>query len=265
MQFTNHQAELLRLIRLLAPKYSTWSVFEDFLAMSAYTFSNSVDAVHRDEREADYMKIAGKYKKEELTLFPEMLYHLIEELECYTDSPTDVLGRIFHELELHNKYKGQFFTPQSICDMMGEMVLGANDSSIAERGYITVAEPSVGSGAMILGFAKAMTNNHFNYQKQMVVMAIDIDIKCVWMAYLQFTLYNIPAVVIHGNSLSMQEWSRWYTPAYILDGWVWRDPMTLTTDRNRDDEMLKMTTGSMYAAIRRMDGWFTEAPSDENN
>ena len=42
------------------------------------------------------------------------------------------------------------------------------------------------------------------------------------MCYLQLALYGIPAVVVHGNSLTLEEWSRWYTPVYILEGWGWR-------------------------------------------
>jgi hypothetical protein len=42
------------------------------------------------------------------------------------------------------------------------------------------------------------------------------------MAYLQFALLHIPAVVIHGNSLSLEEFGRWYTPAHIMDGWSWK-------------------------------------------
>lgn len=146
----DHGKELINLIRRLAPKYSTWNVFEDFLAMSAYAFSNSVDWVNREKREAQYMEIVGKYEQAELDLFPEMLYHLIEEMERHADRPKDILGSVFHELELHNKYKGQFFTPQNVCDMMGLIALGENDPDIENRGFITVSEPCAGSGAMIL-------------------------------------------------------------------------------------------------------------------
>lgn len=75
---------------------------------------------------------------------------------------------------------------------------------------------------MILGFAKAMADNNFNYQSQLCVTAIDIDIRCVYMCYLQLSLYGIPAVIIHGNTLSLEEWSEWQTPAYILGLWELR-------------------------------------------
>ena len=43
------------------------------------------------------------------------------------------------------------------------------------------------------------------------------------MAYLQLSLYGIPAVIIHGNSLTNEEWSRWYTPVYMVEGWPFRE------------------------------------------
>ena len=49
-------------------------------------------------------------------------------------------------------------------------------------------------------------------EKKTLLVAQDIDIRCVWMAYIQLSLYGIPAVVIHGNTLTMETWSQWYTP-----------------------------------------------------
>ena len=42
------------------------------------------------------------------------------------------------------------------------------------------------------------------------------------MCYIQLSLYGIPAVVVHGNSLTNEEWSSWQTPVYIIDGWRWK-------------------------------------------
>ncbi len=32
------------------------------------------------------------------------------------------------------------------------------------------------------------------------------------MTYIQLSLYGIPAVVIHGNTLTQEAWSEWFTP-----------------------------------------------------
>jgi len=218
----NHRRELIKLINNLSYKYGAWKVFEDFLAMSAMSISNAVDWNQKEKREAEYMEIVGRYERHDVDAFPQMMDHLVGELECHTESLQDVLGQVFHELELHNKYKGQFFTPQHICDFMGMISLHENDPDISKKGYIAMVEPCCGSGAMILGFANAMTKNGYSYNQQMVARAIDIDIKCVYMCYLQLSLYGIPAVIIHGNSFAYEEWSRWHTPVFMLDEWPMR-------------------------------------------
>ncbi|OPY64096.1 MAG: N-6 DNA Methylase [Pelotomaculum sp. PtaU1.Bin065] len=229
--------KLLKLIEGLMHKYSTWQVFSDFIEMSAIAISNSVDWIHRQEREARYLEIINRYEKKEQVLFPDMFNCMVDAMEdsiTLDGGPTDILGRIFHELELHNKWKGQFFTPISVCEAMGMMMAGDEQQQIKENGFVTVCEPCVGSGAMILGLAKAMKSNDMNYCSQMVVTAQDIDIKCVHMAYIQLSLYGIPGVVVHGNTLTLEEWSRWYTPIYMLDGWLWKQRMEGYHEQERD-------------------------------
>ena len=245
--------EIVKLIQKLGYKHSNWKVFEDFLQMAAISISNSVDWIHSKEREVVYMDIVGRYDKEEVNLFPEMLAHLINALEdaITTDGLDDILGKVYHSLELHNKYKGQFFTPFHICEMMGKMSIGEPDKVIEDKGFVSVCEPCCGSGAMVLGFAKAMYDAGYNYQQQMVVTATDVDLKCVHMCYLQLSLMHIPAVIIHGNSLTMEEWSRWYTPAYMLDGWLWRQSCGNFDKRYPEDEAMKMAD-PVYAAVQKV-------------
>ena len=52
--------------------------------------------------------------------------------------------------------------------------------------------------------------------------------------------------------LTMEEYSRWYTPAYVLGNWIWRCPLPYGSSRNRSDELLKMATDPLYAAIRKL-------------
>jgi len=102
---------IVEIIRQLGYKYSTWNVFEDFLQMSAISISNSVDWAHKEEREALYMETVAKYSKEEVNKFPQMFAHLVDALDdiVTNDGMDDILGKIFHSLELHNRYKGQFY------------------------------------------------------------------------------------------------------------------------------------------------------------
>jgi hypothetical protein len=224
--------QLIDLIGQLSYRHSAWEVFSDFVEMAAIAVSNSVDWNQREAREKRYLEVLARYNAKEQEVFPKLLASLIEALEdeLTMNGPGDLLGTVFHELELHNKWKGQFFTPDGICEMMGEVVIGEQDLNrhIKDKGFITLSEPACGSGAMVLGFCRAMQKRKLNCCSQLVVTAVDVDLKCVAMAYLQFSLYGIPAVVIHGNTLLVEEWSRWYTPVYIMDGWSRRQRCVIT-------------------------------------
>ena len=218
----DHQKELTKPISSLAYRHSAWQVFSDFAEMGAISLSNAVDLAQKEKREARYMEIVKRYRKDEIVKFPEMLARLVEALE---QEPADVLGKTFHDLELHNKWAGQFFSPYHLCRMMAKMTLSdkeAVEAKIRERGYVSAAEPCVGSGAMVIALAQEMKTMDINYQKHLHVTAVDVDAKCVHMAYLQFSLLHIPAVIVHGNSLTLEEFGHWYTPAHIMDGWTWK-------------------------------------------
>lgn len=235
-----------------SPRYSTWEIYEDWLMMSAIAISNSVDWQQADEREKEYLRIAKKYDKNELDNMASALGMLITQLdEAYErEGLTDILGQVFHALELHNKYHGQFFTPFHICELMGQMTLGDNisnvDDAIKSQGYISCLEPCIGSGGLVIGLAEAMRKNKYNHQKQLVITGVDIDIKCVCMSYIQLSLLGIPAVIVHGNSLTVEQWSVWRTPMYMIGGWEHKIKHSkdsyLTTPKEQDKKVSKPAT-----------------------
>lgn len=217
----NYQKELVSAIRRLGQIHSISRVFEDFLAISAVSVSNAVN--FRDDREQEYLSIVKRYSKEELNVFTQMFADLVLALDEHANRPCDVLGPVFHELELHDQYKGQFFTPQHVSDMMAQIAIGEDKPEVSKYGYFTVSDCACGSGVMLLSVARATEENKHSFQKEMLAFGTDIDLKCVHMTYLQLSLYGIPAVVVHGNSITMEEWSQWYTPIYLLEGWATKE------------------------------------------
>jgi len=232
-----HRRNLIKLIRQVGRTMGLWEAFRDFLQMSALTISNADTyflATNKkiwDEREKEYLETIKRYSKEDQQLFPKMLAELVLTLDdCVREGHyEDVLGSIFHELELHSKWAGQFFTPQSISDMMGEVVVTDDDkkasvkSAIETHGFCSMNEPACGSGSLILGFLNAFRKRGFEPSRQCLVVASDIDEKCVWMTYLQCSLYGIPAIVYQQNTLSLETYGDpWYSPVYGLEGWRWK-------------------------------------------
>lgn len=212
-----HRKQLISLIERNAYRFDRWRVFGDFVEMAAIAMSNTVDLSRFEAREARYLEIVRKYEKEEAIRFSQMLSELVMEMEA---EPTDVLGEVFMEMDLGNKWHGQFFTPFHLCRLMaGTMVDDQMREKIRQNGFIRVSEPACGGAAMIIALAMEMRAAGINYQRHLHVVAQDLDPKAVHMAYLQLSLMHVPAVVIHGNTLSLEERDRWYTPAHILNGW----------------------------------------------
>lgn len=102
---------------------------------------------------------------------------------------------------------------------MADITGGDYHAAIAKRGHVSVHEPCVGSGAMIIALARSMLDQGINYQQAMHVTAIDVSATAAHMAFVQFSLLHIPAVVYVGNSLSNEMRDCFYTPAHIMGGW----------------------------------------------
>ncbi len=79
------------------------------------------------------------------------------------------------------------------------------------------------------------------------------------MACVQFSLLGISAIIQHGNSLTLEEFSRWYTPAHVLGGWRWK------TRRAPENALLSPVRDDADAPVRAhdMDDASTLQPAEE--
>ena len=207
--------EIIKQIESIGYKHGIQTVFDDYLTIASCAVSNAVDKVHFEKREKLYMQTIKKYSKEELERIVELHVMVVNALEknLYT---IDLLGEIFHSLNLSNSCNGQFFTPIHIAEFMAEAMLGPKCGEIDTKGYVTLCEPTCGSGVMVIAAANSLYKNHYNPSQNMCVLACDNDIRCAKMAYLQLSYLGIPAVVVHGDSLRMEEYDRFYTPVYMI-------------------------------------------------
>ena len=214
-----HLNNIVKLFDSCRYRHDLYSVFSDWCACAAISLSNAVDFQQREKREARYMEIVGRYDRQVVETFPKIMGEVILALEA---GPQDILGQVFHDLELHNKDRGQFFTPYELCRLMAKINVGSADdlqAIIDRRGFITAQEPAVGAGATIIALAEAIHDLGINYQHLLHVTAVDVDPRAVHMAYIQFSLMHIPAQVIVGDTLRMEFREDWFTPAHIMGGW----------------------------------------------
>ena len=244
---TSHHKEFEKIIRRLSHRYQAWQVFADFCEMAAISLSNAM--IKNEAREARYLEIVKRYTKDEVNALASLLgvaALALEGLHC------DFLGEVFMGLDLGSHWHGQYFTPFCICRMMAAMTAGDPQEKIADKGFISVMEPCVGAGAMVIAVARTLLDEKINYQKAMHVTAIDISATAAHMAYIQFSLLHIPAVVYVGNTLSMEMHDVFYTPAHFMGLW---DSKLMRQAREEAD---KQNIEAIYAAAPS-----TPPPCDE--
>lgn len=238
-----HARALLRLVEEGVYRSRRQQVFADFIELSCLAISNAVDREQYAAREARYLEIVGKYPREDVERFPRMLGHLTMALEdcCHRAELDDVLGQIYMQAEFGNEWAGQFFTPFDISRLCAHTLIDDGEL-VREWGFIDIMEPTCGSGGMVIALAETLQHSGLNYQHAMHATCIDIDVRCVHMTYLQLALLHIPAIVLHGNSLSDEVWSRWYTPAHVLGGWRQRlaarrasEPVPMQTKKPQEE------------------------------
>lgn len=212
-------SKMIEIIKKIAYKESLYDVYSDFVEISALVISNTCDFTNKDKREKRYKKLIEKYGKT-ANLFQKLFAELVETMD---KGFNDVLGSLYMELELGNKNTGQFFTPYHLAQAAAKMILAKAENQIKGKGFISLYEPSVGGGAMVIAIAEEMLNKGYNPQTQLVIECNDIDLKGVYMSYVQLSLLGIPAVVKHANSLNLEVFDTFKTPMYFLGMWEHRE------------------------------------------
>lgn len=219
----NVTSEVLKTLQGATGAYNLHDIFRDFVIMSMCAVHNSVPMNRSEKLEKKYLELAKKYKPETIKAMAKALAELKNEYDAILNGYAqwhDVLGEIYMQSDTSNSKSGQFFTPFSVSQACAETTVTLE--SFAEwtqgdpDGIATLMEPTCGSGGMILAVAKRMGELGINYAWNMLVNANDIDERCVAMTYLQCAFLGIPAIITHGNGLSLEMWAEIHTPAYIF-------------------------------------------------
>lgn len=200
----NYHKEFEKMIKHVSYSRGTYEIFSDFLILSACSLYNSIH--HDKDVENTYQTVADRYKPEELTKMSKLLALLVEAL---TASQDDFLGVVYQELELANSHGGQFFTPDSLSQLIAQLLF--HDSE-RQAGRVTlINEPACGSGGMIMASFNQLSDEDKEWTH---IVAQDVDIKCFYMTYIQLFLLGASAEVVLGNTLKMECRKVWRTFGY---------------------------------------------------
>lgn len=200
-------------------KYSIKDVFRDVITLEVFIIQRFM--LLKEDYKEQYDSLLNKYTESEQHHLKELGLELAKLYDKQTE-PVDLMTELFGELDLGNKHTGQFFTPTHISDLIVKCE-GIDESQIKEKGYIPLHEPTSGAGGMILAYARELKNKGYDPSRNLFVVAWDIDILCTYMTYLQLAMYDIPAVVVNGDTLAMKDHLILYTPQYYLGRWNIKD------------------------------------------
>ncbi|AUI65854.1 MULTISPECIES: N-6 DNA methylase [Glaesserella] len=213
----NFEQQFIQLFQRIAPHYRRSEVFYDFITLSAL---DMYQVTYRSETAPALLErfnhARARYSEEEFTALAQLLAITVDAL---TQQRYDFLGSVFMSLDLGDGYKGQYFTPSHIADFMAKVTLSDCQKVIQRRGFITLSEPSCGSGVMVIGCINHLIDAGYNPQQCLWVHCQDIDFIAAMMCYIQLSLLHIPACIVVGDTLLNETKIQMYTLAHLMGNW----------------------------------------------
>ena len=132
--------ELISEIQKLGQSQGLNTVFSTFLEISAVCLDAQFNPEHREQQKARYAAMTANMTPEELSVYAKMLALLYLEIRKYQDEPRDILGSVYHSLNLNSEWNGQFFTPDNLCRMMAELTGFISEEDLKKKGYATIQD-----------------------------------------------------------------------------------------------------------------------------
>lgn len=171
----------------LARRHGVHEVFSDFLTLLICAFSHG-------RMEKQYFKTIRKYEKPYAYSFSEALAALVIEMTGPDGNGfVDILGN-FYEQHITHGHNGQFFTPQSVCDLIAQMM---TPKGFGKR----IADPACGSGRMLMSMAKI---NRFS-----LFFGADNNPNCAKMSVINLCLNSMFGEIAWMDSITNKFYSGW--------------------------------------------------------
>jgi type I restriction-modification system DNA methylase subunit len=149
----------------------------------------------------------------------EQALHLAKDfMEAMASDGGDRLGDMAARLGTLYSGMGQFFTPTCVSKLLAQITLpdeGTIRGHIERNGFIRSMDPAAGSGGLLIALAQRVRDAGFDPRFKLFVEATEKDPAAWRMCYVQLSAYDIPARVVLGDSLTLEQTRAAYTPAYF--------------------------------------------------
>ena len=241
-----YEKDFVGMVDSLTGSLQKWQVWEYLITAMACSIANTTDRNRERaaEREKQY-KIAIGQLGGNVDAGAKALAIVVNALEAKPDQ--DFLGSLYMRLELGSHWHGQFFTPYDLCELSAQMECTDEllKQGIEDHGYISIADPAVGGGAMLVAAANVIKLKGVNYQTSCLFVGQDIDRIAGLMAYIQLSLLGCPGYIVIADTLAnpvvgsdiqpveKPEQEFWYTPFYFTRVWDFRRELQAIRDMRR--------------------------------
>ena len=175
-----------------------------------------LSANDREKVEADYAATKAKYSDDEWRHCATAFALLVEALEAKRE---EFLGHCMNLFEATNKWGGQVLTPISLSRLMAEITCEEPRDEV-----VTLHDPCCGAGVLVIEGAEVFMEKGWA-QRNLCIVAGDIDGRACDMAYVQLSLLGYAAVVRHQNALTQETFGGSpvrYTPGWYLHNFPMR-------------------------------------------
>lgn len=232
-----------KMFESLTHRHSDHELWNDFLEIIICCYS-------MQQMEERYLHIIKKYKKEEVAVLTKMFAEIVVlySKNLCPQSWYDGLGA-FYETYINTPAKasrtGQFFTPETVCDMMARCMLNP------EHAYqkLTINDCACGSGRLLLAAGAVAPGNFF--------FAEDTDPMCCLLTTVNFLLHSMEGQIVCHNSLLPEDFRFGYEvkrlyaiapiPIPIVRSITQEEALVCQTGKvwrqEREDEMAKNEDG----------------------
>ena len=164
--------------------------------------------------EKEYAETRARFDEAEWKHVVKAFCHLCDAL---TVKREEFLGHVMEELGATNQHNGQFLTPVHVSSLMGDIV-----SEEPRDEVIRLHDPCCGAGVLMIQGAEALLRKGWK-QRNICVVATDIDHRACDFCYLQLSLLGYAAVVQQVDALALKPFDvARYTPGWYLHGFPMR-------------------------------------------
>jgi type I restriction-modification system DNA methylase subunit len=150
-----------------------------------------LNAVHDCQGFVDCLSKYSRAEGEEFSRLFDLYTSCVEAMPFQ-----DILGQLFMRLDVNSASSGQYFSPFEIAELMARMQFDREHFArlAEEKGVVTVCDPAVGSGVMLLAYAKIVNESLGRwYVNKLRLYGMDIDIRCVHMCSIQLRMNGLDA------------------------------------------------------------------------